>query len=62
MIPHTSRNRDNQVMGLTQPVFPRVGGEFDGENRYDAITTIDDNGKDESIMAQTQQSRHPFRH
>lgn len=23
-VPQTTRNRDNQAMGLTQPVFPKV--------------------------------------
>ena len=63
--PHTTRNKDNNnMMGMTQPVFPKVGdklGQTSGKKEFEAITHREDENitsyEDVSIMNQTNRSR-----
>ena len=44
MMPHSTRNKDPN-MGLTQPVFPKVGdklGQTSDRKEYEAVTHRDD--------------------
>ena len=65
VVPHSSRNKDN-IMGLTQPVFPQVDklGRTMDRNEFEAVTNRDDENitsyEGASLMQQTQRSRKPF--
>ena len=41
VMPHTTRNKDNNNMGMTQPVFPKVGdklGQTGDRRQFEAVT------------------------
>lgn len=67
VVPHSTRNKDN-TMGLTQPVFPRVGdklGQTSDKREFEAITHREDENattyEGASQLDQTQKSsRFPF--
>lgn len=68
MMPKSTRNKDNMAMGLTQPIFPKVGdklGRTSDKREFEAITHRDDENitsyEGASQMDQTQRSsRFPF--
>ena len=65
VMPHSVRNKDN-VMGLTQPVFPKVDklGHTADRREFEAVTHRDDENvasyEGTSMMDQTNRSRVPF--
>ena len=68
VVPHTTRNKDNAMMGLTQPVFPKVGdklGQTSDKKEFEAVTHRGEENattyEDASQLGQTQKSaRFPF--